>query len=58
MQLPLAVSGWGFKDEFSNAALKVEKVEEEADAMGPAIEGSDHLKSFVMLTLTPSLHVK
>ncbi|XP_029915038.1 DNA-directed RNA polymerase III subunit RPC4 [Myripristis murdjan] len=38
VQLPLAVSGWGFKEEFGNAAVKVEKVEEDAEAMGHAIE--------------------
>ncbi|XP_003974530.1 DNA-directed RNA polymerase III subunit RPC4 [Takifugu rubripes] len=28
VQLPLAISGWGFKEEFSSADLKVEKVED------------------------------
>ncbi|GAA6220947.1 DNA-directed RNA polymerase III subunit RPC4 [Lates japonicus] len=39
VQLPLAVSGWGFKEEFSKAAVKIEKVEEDCDeAMEPAVE--------------------
>ncbi|XP_071390474.1 DNA-directed RNA polymerase III subunit RPC4 [Centroberyx affinis] len=38
VQLPLAVSGWGFKEEFSDAALKIEKVEEDGEAMEPAVE--------------------
>ncbi|KAF7655875.1 hypothetical protein LDENG_00049200 [Lucifuga dentata] len=38
VQLPLAVSGWGFQEEFSNAAIKTEKVEEDAEAMETAVE--------------------
>uniref|UniRef100_H3CLB3 RNA polymerase III subunit D n=1 Tax=Tetraodon nigroviridis TaxID=99883 RepID=H3CLB3_TETNG len=29
VQLPLAISGWGFKEEFSSAAVKIEKMENE-----------------------------
>ncbi|XP_067462431.1 DNA-directed RNA polymerase III subunit RPC4 isoform X2 [Thunnus thynnus] len=39
VQLPLAVSGWGFKEEFSAAAaVKIEKVEEDGEPMEPAVE--------------------
>ncbi|XP_026199945.1 DNA-directed RNA polymerase III subunit RPC4 [Anabas testudineus] len=38
VQLPLAVSGWGFKEEFSKAALKIEKVEDDCEPMDSAIE--------------------
>nr|XP_046243162.1 DNA-directed RNA polymerase III subunit RPC4 [Scatophagus argus] len=38
VQLPLAVSGWGFKEEFSTAAVKIEKVEEDAEPMEAAVE--------------------
>ncbi|XP_040010307.1 DNA-directed RNA polymerase III subunit RPC4 [Xiphias gladius] len=38
VQLPLAVSGWGFKEEFSNAAVKIEKVEEDCEPMEPAVK--------------------
>ncbi|XP_037537046.1 DNA-directed RNA polymerase III subunit RPC4 [Nematolebias whitei] len=38
VQLPLAVSGWGFKEEFSNTALKVEKTEEDFDLMETAVK--------------------
>ncbi|XP_075960392.1 DNA-directed RNA polymerase III subunit RPC4 [Anarhichas minor] len=37
VQLPLAVSGWGFTEEFSSAAVKIEEVEEDAEPM----EGSE-----------------
>ncbi|KAM7416165.1 hypothetical protein PAMA_018298 [Pampus argenteus] len=37
VQLPLAVSGWGFKEEF-NAAVKIEKFEEDGEPMEPAVE--------------------
>ncbi|CAL8247602.1 unnamed protein product [Merluccius merluccius] len=35
VQLPLAVSGWGFREEFSPDEPKTEKVEEDVDAMEP-----------------------
>ncbi|XP_069034568.1 DNA-directed RNA polymerase III subunit RPC4 [Embiotoca jacksoni] len=38
VQLPLAVSGWGFKEEFSKTAVKIEKVEEGCEPMEPAVE--------------------
>ncbi|XP_070759710.1 DNA-directed RNA polymerase III subunit RPC4 [Enoplosus armatus] len=38
VQLPLAVSGWGFKEEFTNAAVKIEKMEEDDEPMEPAVE--------------------
>ncbi|XP_028270258.1 DNA-directed RNA polymerase III subunit RPC4 [Parambassis ranga] len=38
VQLPLAVSGWGFKEEFSKAAVKLEKVEEDCEPMESAVE--------------------
>ncbi|XP_003445628.3 DNA-directed RNA polymerase III subunit RPC4 [Oreochromis niloticus] len=38
VQLPLAVSGWGFKDEFSDAPIKNEKKEEDCEPMEPAAE--------------------
>lgn len=40
VQLPLAVSGWGFKEEFTKAAVKVEKVEGDCDPMEPAVVGN------------------
>lgn len=39
VQLPLAVSGWGFKEEFSTP-VKVEKVEEQDEAMESGVEGN------------------
>ncbi|XP_022055548.1 DNA-directed RNA polymerase III subunit RPC4 [Acanthochromis polyacanthus] len=38
VQLPLAVSGWGFKEEFSDAAVKIEKTDEDCEPMEPAVE--------------------
>ncbi|XP_076010463.1 DNA-directed RNA polymerase III subunit RPC4 [Genypterus blacodes] len=38
VQLPLAVSGWGFKEEFSETDVKIEKVEDDVEAMEPAVE--------------------
>ncbi|KAM9858029.1 DNA-directed RNA polymerase III subunit RPC4 [Aulostomus maculatus] len=38
VQLPLAVSGWGFKEEFSAPPIKIEKVEEDSEPMEPAVE--------------------
>ncbi|KAM9360901.1 DNA-directed RNA polymerase III subunit RPC4 [Symphorus nematophorus] len=38
VQLPLAVSGWGFKEEFSTAAVKIEKVEEDGEPMESTVE--------------------
>ncbi|XP_006805995.1 DNA-directed RNA polymerase III subunit RPC4 [Neolamprologus brichardi] len=38
VQLPLAVSGWGFKDEFSDAPIRNEKKEEDCEPMEPAAE--------------------
>nr|XP_020446274.1 DNA-directed RNA polymerase III subunit RPC4 [Monopterus albus] len=38
VQLPLAVSGWGFKEEFSMAAVKTEKIEEDCEPMQSAIK--------------------
>ncbi|KAM9744467.1 DNA-directed RNA polymerase III subunit RPC4 [Menidia menidia] len=38
VQLPLAVSGWGFKEEFSNAAPKVEKTEEDGEGPEAAVK--------------------
>lgn len=38
VQLPLAVSGWGFKDEFSDASIKNEKKEEDCEPMESAAE--------------------
>ncbi|KAM6930433.1 DNA-directed RNA polymerase III subunit RPC4 [Xenentodon cancila] len=38
VQLPLAVSGWGFKEEFKNTAVKFEKTEEDGEPMEPAPE--------------------
>ncbi|XP_049434931.1 DNA-directed RNA polymerase III subunit RPC4 isoform X2 [Epinephelus fuscoguttatus] len=38
VQLPLAVSGWGFTEEFSNAAVKVEKMDEDSEPMENAVE--------------------
>ncbi|XP_061529264.1 DNA-directed RNA polymerase III subunit RPC4 [Phycodurus eques] len=37
VQLPLAVSGWGFKEEFRAPAIKIEKMEED-ELMEPAVE--------------------
>lgn len=39
MQLPLAVSGWGFKEEFT-PAVKIEKMEDDGEPMEPAVEGN------------------
>ncbi|KAK2902299.1 hypothetical protein Q8A73_012045 [Channa argus] len=38
VQLPLAVSGWGFKEEFSNIAIKIEKADDYCDPMEPIVE--------------------
>ncbi|XP_047448069.1 DNA-directed RNA polymerase III subunit RPC4 [Mugil cephalus] len=38
VQLPLAVSGWGFKEEFSAAPVKPEKVEEDCELMESGVE--------------------
>ncbi|XP_013867557.1 DNA-directed RNA polymerase III subunit RPC4 [Austrofundulus limnaeus] len=38
VQLPLAVSGWGFKEEFSNTSLKVEKTEEDTELSESGVE--------------------
>ncbi|XP_008280515.1 DNA-directed RNA polymerase III subunit RPC4 [Stegastes partitus] len=38
VQLPLAVSGWGFKEEFSDDAVKIEKTDEDCEPMEPAVE--------------------
>ncbi|KAM7017577.1 DNA-directed RNA polymerase III subunit RPC4 [Tautogolabrus adspersus] len=38
VQLPLAVSGWGFKEECSTAAVKIEKVDEDGEPMESAVE--------------------
>lgn len=40
VQLPLAVSGWGFKEEFSPSPVKIEKVEEDCEPMDSAVEGN------------------
>ncbi|XP_041855027.1 DNA-directed RNA polymerase III subunit RPC4 [Melanotaenia boesemani] len=37
VQLPLAVSGWGFKEEFSHVAVKLEKTEIDVEAMESAV---------------------
>ncbi|XP_051924811.1 DNA-directed RNA polymerase III subunit RPC4 [Hippocampus zosterae] len=37
VQLPLAVSGWSFKEEFSAPTIKIEKMDED-DHMEPAVE--------------------
>lgn len=42
VQLPLAVSGWGFKEEFSTSDVKIEKVEEDAEPMEATVEGILH----------------
>lgn len=39
VQLPLALSGWGFKEEFSPNAVKKEKVEDDDEPMETAVEG-------------------
>ena len=52
VQLPLAVSGWGFKEEFSAAAVKIEKVEEDGEPMEPAVEGTfSNILSTYIVTL-------
>ncbi|XP_059193039.1 DNA-directed RNA polymerase III subunit RPC4 [Centropristis striata] len=38
VQLPLAVSGWGFTEEFTKAAVKVEKVDEDVEPMEHGVE--------------------
>ncbi|XP_041792324.1 DNA-directed RNA polymerase III subunit RPC4 isoform X2 [Chelmon rostratus] len=38
VQLPLAVSGWGFTEEFSTATVKIEKEEEDGESMEPPVE--------------------
>ncbi|XP_026178258.1 DNA-directed RNA polymerase III subunit RPC4 [Mastacembelus armatus] len=38
VQLPLAVSGWGFKEEFSKADVKIEKLEEDCEPMESAVK--------------------
>ncbi|XP_049619818.1 DNA-directed RNA polymerase III subunit RPC4 [Syngnathus scovelli] len=37
VQLPLAVTGWGFKEEFSAPTIKIEKMDED-DPMEPAVK--------------------
>ncbi|XP_015226369.1 DNA-directed RNA polymerase III subunit RPC4 [Cyprinodon tularosa] len=37
VQLPLAVSGWGFKEEFNSAAVKIEKTDLD-EATDPSVE--------------------
>ncbi|MEQ2209784.1 hypothetical protein XENOCAPTIV_003991, partial [Xenoophorus captivus] len=37
VQLPLAVSGWGFKEEFNSAAVKIEKTDPD-EPMEPSVE--------------------
>lgn len=48
VQLPLAVSGWGFKEEFSTAAVKVEKVEDAGEPMETNVEGNHALDIFTI----------
>lgn len=48
VQLPLAVSGWGFKEEFSAAEVKIEKVEEDAEPMDSAVEGNCRLVLYLL----------
>lgn len=43
VQLPLALSGWGFREEFSTCALKSEKVEDDAEPMETMVEGKSKL---------------
>lgn len=38
VQLPLAVSGWGFKEEFSKPVIKIEKEEEGCEPMEVTVE--------------------
>ncbi|XP_034548889.1 DNA-directed RNA polymerase III subunit RPC4 [Notolabrus celidotus] len=38
VQLPLAVSGWGFTEEHNPAAVKIEKVDEDAEPMESSVE--------------------
>ncbi|KAM3610172.1 uncharacterized protein V6R79_000044 [Siganus canaliculatus] len=38
VQLPLAITGWGFKEEFSAPAVKVEKVEDDCEPMESPLE--------------------
>ncbi|XP_077457122.1 DNA-directed RNA polymerase III subunit RPC4 [Stigmatopora argus] len=45
VQLPLAVSGWGFKEEFSAPKIKIEKMEED-DPMEPALEMKQEEEEF------------
>lgn len=50
VQLPLALSGWGFREEFStSAAVKSEKVEDDDEPMETAVEGKR--KSLLWLAL-------
>lgn len=66
VQLPLAVSGWGFREEFStSAAVKSEKVEDDDEPMETAVEGKRKsllwldfiFTAFVALTLhSPQLY--
>lgn len=53
MQLPLAVSGWGFKEEFSK--VKIEKIEEEIEPMETSPEG---MFSTVLKTSTLCSHTR
>lgn len=52
VQLPLAISGWGFKEEFSSADLKVEKVED-GEPMETTVEGKCAFDVFTILVLFP-----
>lgn len=54
VQLPLALSGWGFREEFSTSpAVKSEKVEDDDEPMETAVEGKRKLLLwFVLVALT------
>lgn len=40
VQLPLSVSGWGFREEFSKSTVKLEKSEEGDDPMESGVVGN------------------
>lgn len=39
VQLPLALSGWGFREEVSTSAIKKVKVEDDDEPMETVVEG-------------------
>lgn len=56
VQLPLALSGWGFREEFSTSAMKKVKVEDDDEPMETVVEGKSKLLLWLALFLQHLLH--